>query len=106
MNCNNAIKQRQNDALIQIHVIPNSSKSIFPAGYNNWRSCIDIRVISATKDNKANNEIIEKISKYFNILPKNVSIISGLKGRVKTILIKNIEKNDIIKKIEDSLNGL
>ena len=106
MNCNNAISLSKDIVLIKIHVLPGSSQSLFPAGYNNWRQCIEIKVKAVAKENKANNEIIEKIAKYFNILSKDVSIVSGQKGREKTISIKNIQKKDVCRKIEESLNGL
>ena len=106
MNCNNAISLSKDIVLIKIHVLPGSSQSLFPAGYNNWRQCIEAKVKAAANDNKANSEVIEKIAKYFDILPKDVSIVSGQKGREKTISIKNILKKDVCKKIEESLNGL
>lgn len=99
MNCNNAISQIEKDVLIKIHVIPSSSQSIFPAGYNKWRKSIEMKVKAAAKENRANNEIIEKISTYFNILPKDVSIISGYKSREKTVLLKNIQISDVLKKL-------
>jgi uncharacterized protein (TIGR00251 family) len=106
MSCNSAISFLKDEVLIKIHVIPGSSKSLFPAGYNIWRQCIEIKIKAAAKENKANREIIEKISKYFNILPKDIYIVSGNKGREKTVSIKNIKKRDVCRKIEESLNGL
>lgn len=106
MSCNKAISQIEKDVLIKLHVIPNSLKSIFPAGYNKWRNCIEIKVKAEAKENKANSEVIEKISKCFNILPKDVLIVSGHKIRDKNVLLKNTNKSDILKKIEDNINGL
>ena len=106
MNCNNAISLSKNEVLIKIHVIPGSSTSLFPAGYNTWRKCIEIKVKALAKENKANEEVVEKISNYFNILQNDVSIISGQKGRDKIVSIKNKQKKDVCKKIEESLNGL
>jgi len=106
MNCNDAISLSKDIVLIKIHVIPSSSQSLFPAGYNNWRQCVEVKVKAAAKDNKANIEVIEKIAGYFNISLENIHIISGKKGREKTVSIKNIQKRDVCKKIEESLNGL
>ena len=106
MVCNQAISQKEKDVFIKIYVNPNSSKTMFPSGYNKWRKCIEMKVISPAKDNKANVEIIQKISSYFNILPENVFITSGHKTREKTVLLKNVQKKDILKRIEDSINGL
>ncbi|MEE9440851.1 MAG: hypothetical protein V3V27_02850, partial [Candidatus Thermoplasmatota archaeon] len=60
----------------------------------------------AAKEYKAISEVIEKISKYFNNLPKDVYIVSWQKGREKIVSIKNIQKRDVCRKIEESLNGL
>ncbi len=106
MSCNNAISISKDEVLIKIHVIPGSSQSLFPAGYNSWRQCIEVKVKATAKENKANSEVIEKISKYFNILPKDVYIVSWQKGREKIVSIKNIQKRDVCRKIEESLNGL
>ena len=106
MNCTEAISLSKNKILLRICVHPNSSQSLFPAGYNKWRKCIEIKVKAITRDNKANIETVEKIAKYFNIPQKDITIISGHKRREKTISIKNIQKIDVCKKIEESLNGL
>jgi uncharacterized protein (TIGR00251 family) len=101
MNYKNAISTSGNGIIIKVHVTPGSSKSIFPAGYNDWRGCFEIKVKAEAKENKANNEVIERIAEYFNISPKDISIISGHKDRNKTILIKNIEIDDIRKKLRN-----
>jgi uncharacterized protein (TIGR00251 family) len=106
MNCKDAISPSKNEVLLKIHVISDSSQSLFPSGYNNWRKCIEIKLKSPAIDNKANIEIIENIAKYFKILQKNVKIVTGKKSREKIISIKNIQKNEVCKKIEESLNGL
>ena len=106
MNCNNAISLSKNIVLIKIHVIPGSTQTLFPAGYNNWRQCIEIKVKAAAKDNKANSEVIKNIAEYFNISVKNIHIVSGKMGRDKTVSINNIQKRDVCRKIKESLNGL
>ena len=106
MNCNDAISLLKDIVLIKIHVIPSSSQSLFPSGYNNWRQCIEVKVKAAAKENKANSEVIEKIAEFFNISVKNIHIVSGKKEREKTVSIENIQKSDVCRKIEESLNGL
>ena len=88
MNFKNAIDNSKDGVLIKLHVIPGSSKLVFPARYDRWRDCIEIKVKAPAKENRANREIIEKIAEYFNISTKDVSIVSGKKGRKKTVLIK------------------
>ena len=91
---------------MKLHVLPGSSKSIFPAGYNNWRNSIEIKVKSQAKDNKANIEVINKIAEYLNIPLRDILIISGQKNREKTVAINNLQIDEIYNKIQGSLNGL
>ena len=85
INCIKKVDNSGNKLKIKIHVVPGSSKSIFPAGYNKWRKSLEIRVKSKAIENKANIEVIEKISLFFQIPPKNISIVSGKKSRDKVI---------------------
>ncbi|MFW6121829.1 MAG: DUF167 domain-containing protein [Petrotogales bacterium] len=103
MNYKNAISTSNNEVQIKLRVIPGSSNSVFPAGYNQWRGCIEIKVKSMPQDNKANNEVIDKIASYFDILPKDMAVIHGQKSREKIVSIKNIPIKDVCKKIRESL---
>lgn len=106
MNCKHAISLSKDKVLIKIHVTAGSSQSLFPAGYNKWRHWIEIKVKAAAKENKANDEVITKIAEYFNRSSKDISIVSGQKGREKIISIKNIPFKEVCSKIEESLHGL
>jgi len=106
MTFKKAITPSRNGVQIKVHVLPSSSQSVFPAGYNEWRQSIEIKVKAETRENKANIEIIETIAKYLNISPKNVSITSGQKRRLKTVAIRNEKIDDICTKIKEALDGL
>ena len=106
MGCKDAIKISKNKILINLHVTPSSDYSVFPAGYNKWRKCIEIKVNSKAKENKANIEVIQKIAKYFNISTKDIFIVDGQKSREKTVSINNLQINEVYNKLEESLNGL
>ena len=106
MNCNEIISTSKDKILLKIHVIPSSSKSFFPSGYNQWRKSIEVKVKSKAQENKANIEVTEIISKYFNIPTKKVSIISGQKSSEKIISISNLDFDTACNKLKVSLNGL
>lgn len=106
MTCADAITRTHNAVTIQVHVIPGSSQSLFPTGYNSWRHCIEMKVKAVAKDNKANSEVKELIASFFHISLKDVSIVSGDKQREKTISIKNGDIINICTKIKETLNGL
>ena len=105
-NWKDALSHTKNVIRLRLHVIPHSSKSIFPAGYNSWRNSIEINVKAEGKENKANNEVINLIAKYFNISPKNISIISGEKGRNKIVALKNLKFDVVYRRLIGSINDI
>ena len=102
----NAVSLSNNEVRIQLHMITVSSQSVFPAGYNTWRNSIEIKVKAGAKENKANREVIGQIAMFFNISLKEVCIIHGQKNREKIVAIKNVQMEDVFKKIKGSLRGV
>jgi len=88
-----------------LHVVPGSSQAMFPAGYNQWRNCIEIKVRSEAKENKANTEVVETIARFFQLSTKDVLVKSGQKGREKTVVIQKISVDAVCQKLEGLLHG-
>ncbi len=101
-----AIKSSKQGVILCLHVVPGSSQVVFPAGYNQWRKCIEIKVCSAAKENKANNEVIEVVAKFFRISEKDVILMSGQKSREKTICLSKISIENVCSQLEESFHGL
>jgi uncharacterized protein (TIGR00251 family) len=101
-----AVKNSREGILLQLQVIPGSSQTMFPAGYNSWRKRIEIKVQAQAKDNKANNEVRDTIASFFQLSIKEITIVSGLKNREKTVALHHIQLNDIYHKLEGTLHGL
>lgn len=101
-----AVRSDSQGTYIDISVTPDSTKCIFPAGYNKWRKKIDINVSSPAKDNKANKEILMIFSNFFNKNIEDIFIVNGKKNKNKTILVKNISFDAAVKKLQESLDGL
>ncbi len=100
------IKKHESGVTINLFVTPNAERCVFPVGYNKWRKRIEIKVCSSAKDNKANREIIKTIADHFKKSERKISIISGGKKREKTILIKDVSVDNVIKRLKESFNGL
>jgi len=98
-NFKEAVKKHNSGTILALFVTPNAGLTIFPAGYNNWRKRIEIKVTSAAKDNKANKEVIKTVATFFQTNEKNVSIVQGDKSREKNIVIKHISAEEIIHKL-------
>jgi len=67
---------------LEIKAIPGAAKTEF-AGVKDGR--LRIRLAAAPEDGKANNELINFLSKTFDCPKRDVRIISGEKSRLKSI---------------------
>ena len=101
-----AIKNHRDGAVLHLFVTTGAKNLVFPAGYNTWRKCLEIKVCSEAKENKANKDVIKTVAKYFDKPVTNVYIISGEKSREKTLLVKGVSIEGVTKKLKESLDGL
>ena len=62
------VKKHQDGATINLFVTPGAQAILFPAGFNKWRRCIEIKVRSPANDNKANKEVIKTIADFLDKL--------------------------------------
>jgi len=67
---------------LEIKAIPGASKTEF-AGVKDGR--LRIRLAAAPEDGKANNELINFLSKTFDCPKRDVRILSGEKSRLKVV---------------------
>lgn len=87
------ITQRESGCLIDIKVIPKSSKNIID-------SIVDgrllIRVCVAPENGKANEMVLKLVSKFFKIKKSDSSIFLGHKSQLKTVYINNITASKLL----------
>lgn len=101
-----AIKSSNHGVILCLHVVPGSSQTVFPAGYNQWRKCIEIKVCSNAKKNKANNDVIQIVAQFFQLSEKDVMLMSGQKSKEKTIALRNISVEMTCSLLEVSFHEL
>ena len=82
--------------VLSFKIIPNSKEFGF-AGFDSWSRRIRLKVKNPALKEKANNEIIEKLSKIFGA---EVKIIKGLKSGRKEILIRK-DKELVLEKLKE-----
>ena len=87
---------------ILIEVVPGSSISGI-TGYDEWRKRIKLNVRAKARDGEANSEVVSLLSDLFGA---SAIITAGRKSRQKTVLISEIDKGMIIKKLEEHLGPL
>ncbi len=93
----NFYKETEQGYLINIKVIPNSSKTIISGTEIlplTDEMFLKIKISSPATENKANEELIKFLSKIFKIPKSSMEVVKGLKSKEKKIFIKM--KNDII----------
>lgn len=100
------VKKHQNGAILNLFVTPSSQSTIFPAGFNSWRKCIEIHVPSAAKDNKANKDVIVTVAEFFDKPVNDVFVLKGGKKREKTVFVKDISVDFVSTRLRESLNEL
>ena len=98
MNENNTkfATETNDGTVLNIQLTPNSSKNEI-LGYK--EDFIKIKVSAPPNENKANKKLIEFLSDEFNVAKSNISFLSGEKSRIKKILIKKIDYENLVKKI-------
>jgi uncharacterized protein (TIGR00251 family) len=100
------VKKHKNGALLNLFVTPSSRNTIFPAGFNSWRKCIEIHVPSPNIDNKANKDVILTVADFFDKSFKDVFVLKGSKKREKTVFVKDISVDFVSNRLRESLNEL
>ncbi|MEO2117023.1 MAG: DUF167 domain-containing protein [Methanocaldococcus sp.] len=91
------IKESKDGVLIDIDVQANAKKNEI-TGINEWRKRLVVKIKAPATEGRANKEII----KFFKgIFKKDVEIVAGKLNPQKTILIKDIKKDEVIKTLKN-----
>lgn len=70
------------EKIIQVKVIPKAKE---PQVIKDLKGNLKVKVKSPPVAGKANKELIQLLSKYYNVSPTQISIIKGLMSRQKII---------------------
>jgi uncharacterized protein (TIGR00251 family) len=100
------IKKHQDGAILNLFVTPEARNVVFPAGINEWRKCLEIKVKSPAVDNRANKDVIKTVADFFEKPVNDVFVLSGIKKREKTVLVKGVSIGFVSEKLKESLDGL
>lgn len=96
-----AIQSSQEGVLIKVHVTSGASRSGY-GGYDEWRKCVKLSVIGQPRRGEANKEIVSMVSNWFGLDESSIEIVSGLKERSKTVLVRGIG----VERAMDALSGM
>ena len=51
-----------------------------------------VRVVAPAQENKANQELVERLAEYFRIPKSRISIVAGMKSRQKIVQIEEDQR--------------
>lgn len=106
LNYDKIVRKYQDGAIINLFVTPGSGSVKFPAGFNKWRRCIEMKVRAPPEENKANKEVIKTIADFFDKPVSEIFVISGSKKKAKTVFVKNTSVENVSERLKESFNGL
>ena len=90
------ISQKGNDVVLLVRLTPNSSKNEVCEISDEF---LKVKVTAQPIENKANKELIKFLSDSFDIPKTRLELMSGDKSKLKRILIKDTNKEEILSKI-------
>jgi uncharacterized protein (TIGR00251 family) len=96
-----AVTRSPEGVLLRLHTVPGSSAAVFPAGYNEWRRCFEIKVKGEARENKANSDVVDVVSGFFHLPSRAVRVVDGMKSREKTILLTGVSLEKVFGVLED-----
>jgi|Deesub1362B_J571_1020462.scaffolds.fasta_scaffold00231_14 hypothetical protein len=97
-----ALKQTDKGVLITLEVTPNSKQTEIPAGYNEWRKSVVVRVKSPPSRGKANSEIVKVMEKLFG---RKVEIVKGVTSSHKQVIVYSTTIDEVLEKLEEAGKG-
>ncbi len=82
-----ALEKQGNNTLVRVRVATGSDTARFPAGYDQWRHCIEAAVTAPPERGRANRELLELASAFFDLASDEIALAYGHTGREKGVLI-------------------
>jgi uncharacterized protein len=90
------VSEKQDGCILNCWIQPRSSRNALVGIHGD---AIKIALTAPPVDGKANKELLKFLAKYFKLPKSSIQIIAGESSRNKTILIADIDKDTIIKKL-------
>jgi hypothetical protein len=84
---NLSISNTEAGVMLEVRVMPNSSKNIVDSVYNGK---LKIRINAAPEDGKANKELISFLAKKLGIKKSQIEVTRGATSQDKTLLISGV----------------
>jgi len=91
-----AVVETGKGVTIALDVTAGAKRSLFPAGYNEWRKSIRCQVSAPAVGGKANRAVIDLVAERLRISRADVQIIAGQTSSSKTVAIAGLSRSEIL----------
>ncbi len=88
--------QKEKDVWLSVKIIPNSDKSEIIGWFN---EDLKMRIPAVPEKGRANKELISFLAKVIGVPKSYIEVIQGITNQKKVLIIKNITKKFISKKL-------
>ena len=83
-----AITAEEGGVVLTLDVSAGSKKERFPAGFNEWRSAVQIQIKAPAIEGRANKAIVELIASETGLKKNDIMILSGATSTIKRVRIR------------------
>lgn len=98
-----AVEPEGEGCAVLIEVGPGARTMLFPAGYNEWRNCIGIKVHAPPREGKANREVEAEIARFFHVPPSRVKIERGHADTRKRVVVAGLPRDAALARLAEAL---
>lgn len=100
MSFEDAIRPASDGTIVDFEVSPGAKETKVPAGYNEWRKRIEVKLKAPPEKGKANEELIGALSALLGVPAARIAITAGAINSKKSIKILGITREDVIKTLK------
>jgi uncharacterized protein (TIGR00251 family) len=97
MSFEDAIRPASDGAIIDIEASPGAKETKVPAGYNQWRKRLLVKLKAPPERGRANVELIDALARLLNVPSVRIEITSGATDSRKSVKVRGMAREDIVK---------
>lgn len=90
------VRARDDGVLLDVEVTPSADRDAFPAGYNEWRERVEVRLRAPAEDGEANRSLVSLAAEALDVDAARVGIHSGHTSRRKTLVVRGVGTDEVV----------
>jgi uncharacterized protein (TIGR00251 family) len=103
MSFEDAIRPASDGAIIDLEASPGARETKVPAGYNQWRKRLLVKLKAPPERGKANEELIDALARLLNVPSVNIEITSGATNSRKSVKVRGMAREDVVKALRGKI---